>query len=41
MPSTRFAVLADGEDFAAAIRLRDKVRAEILANCGEPDATPG
>ncbi len=34
-------VLAEGEDFAAAIRLRDKVRAEILANCGEPDATPG
>ena len=29
---------ADGSDFAAAIRLRDKVRAEILANCGEPDA---
>jgi 1-acyl-sn-glycerol-3-phosphate acyltransferase len=29
---------ADGSDFAAAVLLRDKVRAEILANCGEPDA---
>jgi 1-acyl-sn-glycerol-3-phosphate acyltransferase len=29
---------ADGADFAAAVRLRDRVRAEILANCGEPDA---
>jgi 1-acyl-sn-glycerol-3-phosphate acyltransferase len=28
----------NGADFAAAIRLRDKVRAEILAACGEPDA---
>jgi 1-acyl-sn-glycerol-3-phosphate acyltransferase len=28
----------DGTDFDAAVRLRDKVRAEILANCGEPDA---
>ena len=27
----------DGSDFDAAVRLRDKVRAEILANCGEPD----
>ena len=27
----------DGTDFDAAVRLRDKVRAEILANCGEPD----
>jgi 1-acyl-sn-glycerol-3-phosphate acyltransferase len=31
-------VSADGPDFHAAIRLRDRVRAEILANCGEPDA---
>ena len=31
----------DGGDFAAAIRLKDKVRASILANCGEPDATAG
>jgi 1-acyl-sn-glycerol-3-phosphate acyltransferase len=28
----------DGSDFDAAVRLRDKVRGEILANCGEPDA---
>jgi 1-acyl-sn-glycerol-3-phosphate acyltransferase len=28
----------DGSDFTAAVGLRDKVRAEILANCGEPDA---
>jgi 1-acyl-sn-glycerol-3-phosphate acyltransferase len=34
-------IFADGQDFAAAIRLRDRVRAEILANCGEPDATTG
>jgi 1-acyl-sn-glycerol-3-phosphate acyltransferase len=34
-------VAADGEDFAAAIKLRDRVRAEILANCGEPDAAAG
>ena len=27
----------DGDDFAAAIRLRDKVRAKILEHCGEPD----
>ena len=32
---------ADCDDFAAAVRLRDKVRAEILANCGEPDAGEG
>jgi len=31
-------VSADGTDFAAGIRLRDSVRAKILANCGEPDA---
>ncbi len=31
-------VSADGADFAAAIRLRDSVRAQMLANCGEPDA---
>jgi hypothetical protein len=29
----------DGKDFAAAVRLRDETRAEILENCGEPDAT--
>jgi 1-acyl-sn-glycerol-3-phosphate acyltransferase len=27
----------DGSDLAAAVRLRDRVRAEILAYCGEPD----
>ena len=26
---------SDDSDFTAAVRLRDKVRAEILANCGE------
>jgi hypothetical protein len=30
-------VLADGNDWAAAMRLRDRVRAEILKTCGEPD----
>ncbi len=34
-------IAADGTDFAAAIRLRDKARAEILASCGEPDAVEG
>lgn len=29
---------ADGSDFPATVRLRDSVRAEILAACGEPDA---
>jgi 1-acyl-sn-glycerol-3-phosphate acyltransferase len=28
---------ADGDDFDAAVRLRDAVRAAILARCGEPD----
>jgi hypothetical protein len=32
-------LIPDGKDFAAAVRLRDEVRAEILSNCGEPDAT--
>lgn len=27
----------DGYDFAAAVRLRDRTRAKILAHCGEPD----
>jgi len=31
-------ISADGQDFAAAIRLRDSVRAKILATSGEPDA---
>jgi hypothetical protein len=32
-------VRPDGTDWAAAIRLRDAVRAGILARCGEPDLT--
>jgi len=31
------ALAPDGSDWAAAIRLRDRARAEILAVCGEPD----
>jgi len=27
----------DGDDWAAALRLRDRVRAAILKHCGEPD----
>jgi 1-acyl-sn-glycerol-3-phosphate acyltransferase len=30
-------IAPEGTDLAAAVRLRDKVRAEILAHCGEPD----
>ena len=30
-------ILPDGTDFSATVRLRDKVRAVILAGCGEPD----
>jgi acyl carrier protein len=30
-------VLPDGSDWAATTRLRDRVRAEILKRCGEPD----
>jgi len=30
-------VAPDGEDWAAAVRLRDRVRADILRHCGEPD----
>jgi len=30
-------VAADGTDWAAAVKLRDTVRAEILQHCGEPD----
>jgi 1-acyl-sn-glycerol-3-phosphate acyltransferase len=33
-------IAPDGNDWAAAIRLRDKVRAEILKYCGEPDLAP-
>ena len=31
------AIAPEGNDFAAAIRLRDAARAQILAQCGEPD----
>ena len=34
-------VAPDGEDWAAAVRLRDRVRAEILRHCGEPDLGDG
>jgi 1-acyl-sn-glycerol-3-phosphate acyltransferase len=30
-------VMPDGSDWNAAVRLRDRVRAEILRRCGEPD----
>ncbi|MBI2754775.1 MAG: AMP-binding protein [Betaproteobacteria bacterium] len=30
----------EGTDWSAAVRLRDRVRAEILKHCGEPDLTP-
>ncbi len=31
------AIVPDGEDWAAAVRLRDAARAAILRHCGEPD----
>jgi 1-acyl-sn-glycerol-3-phosphate acyltransferase len=30
-------IMPDGADWAAAVRLRDRARAEILKTCGEPD----
>jgi 1-acyl-sn-glycerol-3-phosphate acyltransferase len=30
----------EGKDWAAAVELRDRARAEILARCGEPDLVP-
>jgi 1-acyl-sn-glycerol-3-phosphate acyltransferase len=33
-------IAPDGTDWAAAIRLRDRARAEILKYCGEPDLAP-
>jgi acyl carrier protein len=33
-------VAPDGADWNAALRLRDRVRAEILKHCGEPDLSP-
>lgn len=34
-------IASEGKDWAAAIRLRNAVRAEILRHCGEPDLAPG
>jgi 1-acyl-sn-glycerol-3-phosphate acyltransferase len=34
-------ITADGGDWAAAVKLRDAVRAEILKSCGEPDLVTG
>jgi 1-acyl-sn-glycerol-3-phosphate acyltransferase len=31
---------AEGSDWAAAVALRDRVRADILKHCGEPDLAP-
>jgi acyl carrier protein len=33
-------IAPDGTDWAASLRLRDRVRAEILQHCGEPDLAP-
>jgi len=33
-------IAPEGADWAAAVRLRDRVRAEILQYCGEPDLAP-
>jgi 1-acyl-sn-glycerol-3-phosphate acyltransferase len=34
-------VAPEGEDWAAAVKLRDAVRADILRHCGEPDLAVG
>ena len=34
-------LMPDGNDWAAAVKLRDAVRAEILKSCGEPDLASG
>ena len=34
-------ITPEGSDWAAAVKLRDAVRAEILKHCGEPDLDPG
>jgi hypothetical protein len=31
----------EGSDWAAAVKLRDATRAEILRHCGEPDIAGG
>jgi 1-acyl-sn-glycerol-3-phosphate acyltransferase len=33
-------IAPEGADWSAAVRLRDRVRAEILRHCGEPDLAP-
>ena len=33
-------IAPEGEDWHAAVRLRDRARAEILRHCGEPDLEP-
>jgi len=30
-------IAPEGSDWNAAVRLRDRVRAEVLQHCGEPD----
>ncbi len=34
-------IMPQGNDWAAAIRLRNRARAEIVRRCGEPDLAPG
>ncbi|MGQ0545813.1 MAG: lysophospholipid acyltransferase family protein, partial [Betaproteobacteria bacterium] len=34
-------VVPEGTDWAAAVKLRDRVRAEVLRYCGEPDLASG
>ena len=34
-------LLPEGSDWAAAVKLRDAVREEILKSCGEPDLAGG
>ncbi len=34
-------IAPEGNDWAAAVKLRDAVRVEILRHCGEPDLAPG
>jgi len=34
-------IAPQGDDWAAAVRLRDAVRVEILRHCGEPDLAGG
>jgi hypothetical protein len=34
-------ILPEGSDWAAAVKMRDAARAEILRHCGEPDLASG